>query len=575
MDECVHGKGISRFAAVTASQAGSSEQILADGAALAKCNGADLSEFMQGGQGSKDLYRELRALSWDQLWLEEVARFDRAGARERFERVAVIRAVGAVFPESGPPGQREEVRSWLASLLSDPEEKVRRYAMAALPKIGAGAEEEARLLDLLRQGTGEREAKFVGRALDKIGGAATLEALESTGLTPQTEQKVRASLARGECSSSVALGREVPGWEGRRVHLRGRKGLEEFVRQEAEEQGRFRVIEEGPGWVALEASGPFTLGDVYRMRCFGTAGLVLGRVERRGDDRAFAESLASLIAAPASQRLFRTLTEGPLRYRLEFVAKGHQRGAVRAVANRAFALCPEILNDSRAAPWSIDVHPAGGGGEFVELRPRLSPDPRLAFRLGDVPAASHPPLAACMARLAGARGNEMVWDPFCGSGLELIERCLRGGVRRVYGTDRSAEAVAIARRNLGAAPLGPAEEPRFHGCDFRELPRVENLAPGSLTLVVTNPPLGRRVPIPNLRGLFDDLFALAASLLAVDGRLVLTNPFPDWKTPPSFQLDFRQVVDLGGFTCRLERYRKRGAGGGGSRRRDRPPGRRA
>src|SRR5205085_6866374 len=106
-------------------------------------------------------------------------------------------------------------------------------------------------------------------------------------------------------------------------------------------------------------------------------------------------------------------------------------------------------------------------GDSVELRPRLSPDPRHAHRLADVPAASHPPLAACMARLAGRQENESVWDPFCGSGLELIERALLGGVRRVFGSDRSAEAVAITGRNFAAAQPGTVAA-RFTCCDFRD-----------------------------------------------------------------------------------------------------------
>ena len=41
----------------------------------------------------KELYRQLRALSREELWKNEVPRFDRAPPRERMERVAVIRAV--------------------------------------------------------------------------------------------------------------------------------------------------------------------------------------------------------------------------------------------------------------------------------------------------------------------------------------------------------------------------------------------------------------------------------------------------------------------------------------------------
>jgi 23S rRNA G2445 N2-methylase RlmL len=190
----------------------------------------------------------------------------------------------------------------------------------------------------------------------------------------------------------------------------------------------------------------------------------------------------------------------------------------------------------------------------VELRPNLTPDPRFYYRREDVPAASHPPLAACMARLAGRAPHEIIWDPFCGSGLELIERALLGGVERIYGTDRSTAAIAIALRNFAAAKVGPAR-PELTCCDFRDFAASAGLGPGSVSLVITNPPMGKRVPIADLRGLMGDLFRVAATVLRPGGRLVLANPLNMETRQPSLQLEFRQAVDFGGFDCRLERYR--------------------
>jgi tRNA G10 N-methylase Trm11 len=161
-----------------------------------------------------------------------------------------------------------------------------------------------------------------------------------------------------------------------------------------------------------------------------------------------------------------------------------------------------------------------------------------------------------MARLAGKMEHEIVWDPFCGSGLELIERALLGGVERIFGTDRAAAAIAVARRNFAAAKLGalPAD---CLCCDFRDFSARSGLGPGSVSLVITNPPLGMRVPVPDLRGLIEDLFQAAATVLRPGGRLVLANPLSSESTHPSFQLRFRQAVDFGGFDCRLEMYQKR------------------
>jgi tRNA G10 N-methylase Trm11 len=158
-----------------------------------------------------------------------------------------------------------------------------------------------------------------------------------------------------------------------------------------------------------------------------------------------------------------------------------------------------------------------------------------------------------MARLAGRAPHEIIWDPFCGSGLELIESALLGGVERIHGTDRSAAAIAIARRNFAAAKAGPAP-PELTCCDFRDFAASAGLGPGSVSLVITNPPMGKRVPIADLRGLMGDLFSVAATVLRPGGRLVLANPL-NMETPnSSLQLEFRQAVDLGGFDCRLEKY---------------------
>jgi len=509
---------------------------------------------MASANPGRAIYQRLRVLPWARLWAEEVPRFNQASSRERFEGVPVIRAVGVVFAESGPAMQKEEVKAWLISLLQDPEEKIRRYAMAALPKIGVGPEAEAELLTLLQTTPSLREQKFLGQTLDKIGGAATLEALGAMeGILPHTAQRVNASIARGRGRGEIRMDVPISGLGRTRIHLRGRRGLEGILRQEVEGQGQFRVVDVKPGLVAVTSPAPFTLGDLYAMRCFGSVGFVLGLVKPSSPDDAL-DAVATTLASPMAVRLFESLTLGPPRYRLGFIGKGHQRGAVRRVADRAYSLCPGILNDAREAPWSIDVHPTRWG-DSVELRPRLSPDPRHAYRLDDVPAASHPPLAACLARLAGPMDDECVWDPFCGSGLELVERALLGCVRTVHGCDVSAEAVAIAERNFSNAPVGSVEA-RFTCCDFREYPDIAELRPGSLTLLISNPPLGRRVRIPNLRGLFDDLFAVAAEYLAPGGRLVFTNPFRMESPQPTLQLTSRQVVDLGGYNCRVESYAK-------------------
>jgi 23S rRNA G2445 N2-methylase RlmL len=516
------------------------------------------SYFHSHMKTDKELYRQLRVLSCEKLWNDEVALFDRSTPKERIERVAVIRAVGTVFSESGTAKQKAEVRSWLVGLLQDPSEKVRRYAMTALPKIGAGTVEEEVLLSLLRTTTVEREKKFLGQALDKIGGTATLSIVGGVrGFLPQTEQKVKASVARRERPSVIRMDSTLSDFTRLRIHLHCRKGLEEIVRDEVKEyiakHGKFRIVEVRSRLVAITPVAPFSLAHIYTLRCFATVGFFLGAV-RSSNPAESADALASMITSSLSRSVLATFTEGSIRYRLEFVSKGHQRGAVRLLANRAYAMCPDVLNDARSAPWSVDLHPTGHGIS-VELRPKLTPDPRFTYREDDIPGASHPPLAACMARLGGKVNNEIVWDPFCGSGLELIERALLGGVRSIYGTDLSPDAIAISRANFAAAKV-KAVQSKFICCDFRDYARVEGLGPKSVTLIITNPPMGRRIRVPNMRGLFGDLFAVAAEVLKPGGRLVFANPLRIEPLDPSLKLQYRQVIDLGGFDCRLEMYLK-------------------
>ncbi len=505
----------------------------------------------------KDLYRQLRALGCEKLWRDEVPRFDQLSPKDRMANVALIRAVGVVFSESGTPAQKAEVRAWLVRLLKDPAEKIRRYAMAALPKLGSGTAEEKELLSVLQSSQGDRETKSVGKALDKIGGAATLDVVsESPGLL-QTEQKVRAAVARQSSPTIVRMDSVLSDFKRLRIHLRCRRGLEDIVNDELEDaiaKGlRVRVLEVGRRFVAVSPLAPFTLADLYKLRCFAHVGLVLGTVPGK-DPAKCVDAMASVIASPLSRRLFETFTEGPMRYRLDFVTEGHQRGTIHQIANRVYALCPEILNDARSAPWSIDIHPAPQGLS-LELRPRLSPDPRLYYRTDDVPAASHPPLAACMARLAGRVKDEIIWDPFCGSGLELIESGLLGDVKKVIGTDLSPEAIAIAKANFAAAKLEGVQG-EFLAADFRDFEKIKALGPNSVTLVITNPPMGRRIRIKDMQGLFREFFDAATKALKPGGRLILANPLKQEPRSPSMKNEYREIIDLSGFNCRLEVYVK-------------------
>ncbi len=507
-------------------------------------------------------YQRLRVLSCEQLWKTEVPRFEAASPEERRALVSIIRAVGVVFSEAGSDSQKAEAREWMLRLLRDPEEKVRRYAILALPKLASSEVEERALLECLGGSNSAREREALKTALERVGGKATLRTQSEEALAPATLQRLKANIARRESPTSIRFEDPVslPMEMGIRLHCR--RGIQEILREEVQSstilRGRVRVSAVLPEEVCLKARRAFSLAELYSLRTFSAVGMVLGRVAGAGAEVPV-EALAELISAPGCERILRSFTRGPLRYRLELGFKTPRGSVVKALAEGIFERNPRLFNDPRQAPWEIRIQRAGG--EYtVELTPKFRPDPRFAYRQGDVPAASHPPIAASLARVAGVREGETVWDPFCGSGLELVERCRLGGVSRVFGTDLSSDAIETARANLNAALAEPPEI-LLRGMDFRKYAQVPQLR--ELSLILTNPPLGRRVPIPNLDQLIEDLFEAASAVLKPGGFLVFVNPGSVRPKGNRLKLVFRQKVDLGCFFCFLEKY-ERGVGSGRS-----------
>src|SRR5688500_10971287 len=90
----------------------------------------------------KALYRQLRELPWAQLWREHVPQFNTASKEERRRQVSLIRAAAVVLAEGANASDLKPFRAWLHSLLKDEEEKIRRYAIAALPKIPRSPSDE-------------------------------------------------------------------------------------------------------------------------------------------------------------------------------------------------------------------------------------------------------------------------------------------------------------------------------------------------------------------------------------------------------------------------------------------------
>jgi tRNA G10 N-methylase Trm11 len=145
----------------------------------------------------------------------------------------------------------------------------------------------------------------------------------------------------------------------------------------------------------------------------------------------------------------------------------------------------------------------------------------------------------------------VVWDPFVGAGAELVERALLGPYRSLEGTDLESRALASARSNLDAAHISA------------RLDRADALAhrPAGVTLVITNPPMGRRASrVPGLMADLDRFVEHVAGLLAPGGRLVWVAPWPERSRrvgeAAGLRLEWDQVVDMGGFDAEMQRWMK-------------------
>ena len=75
--------------------------------------------------------------------------------------------------------------------------------------------------------------------------------------------------------------------------------------------------------------------------------------------------------------------------------------------------------------------------------------------------------------------------------------------------------------------------------------------------MICNPPLGKRVPVDDLRSMVRSLFVLAARLVRPGGRLVFVNPVELEPDGTAFKLGFRQKVDVGFAHLNLEKWIKR------------------
>jgi len=452
---------------------------------------------------------------------------------------ATARLVGAL----GLGARRGDAiaRSAVLARSRDPEVRVRRAAILALGKLGGDDARDALLARWDAHDVTPDERRALAEALGKVGGDAALTRLRALDPGDDAELARRRDRAllmadrtakRGD-ESSIAT--DVPPPSALAVRLRCKSGLAPLLREELGTLGIAAVANRDDS-VDLTLDRPWS--TLYRSRLWMSGAI---RMPLASDEP---PAIVDAITAPRVRELLRAWTRGPIRWRLSFI-KGHKRAVVWNVAKDVTARAPELVNDPTQTTW--DIHVDEGA---LELSPRRADDPRFAWRVTEVAAASHPTVAAALAFVAGARDTDRVWDPFVGSGSELVERAQRGRFGSLLGTDLDDAALIAAHENLESAKVTAV----LTNADAR------SFAPGPVDLIITNPPLGSRVKVDAAKLLVDALPNFARQL-APDGRLVWITPATKRTTPVAEKLGLHlaqtYAVDLGGVRGQLERWDRR------------------
>lgn len=450
---------------------------------------------------------------------------------------AMVRLIGRAAREHDLPPLLEA----LSRALHSPHAETRRQAAIALGKTGRRAAEPLLLACLPTPDP--KLLRSVVEALGKVGGEqalARLSELEVPANLRQVADRARLMLERSlgrtqGVSDPIVLDQALPA--PLEVTLSCRAGLESYL---AEEAKSLDAQVRGPGEVALAYSG--FLRPLLELRLASSVAIAWPLVQGTSPG-----GVLNALLNPQLVRALEAWSSGPLRFRLEWQGAGHRRADTWRIAQGLRDAGSPLLNDPAQAPWSIEVQ---HDPERLLLRPAAAPELRFGYRVRDVPAASHPTIAAALARIAGVREADVVWDPFVGSGVELVERARLGPYRALHGTDLDARALGAAKENLESAGVPSAV---LQQADAR------NHRVAGLSLVLTNPPMGRRVlRARGLSGVLCQVVRNVAAQLVPGGRMLWLSPFPDATARAAadagLSVERLGPVDLGGFAAELQRY---------------------
>lgn len=177
----------------------------------------------------------------------------------------------------------------------------------------------------------------------------------------------------------------------------------------------------------------------------------------------------------------------------------------------------------------------------AQLSVRLAEFPlhRRAYKVGSQRGTLHPPLAYCMAMIAGVSDDTRLLDPFCGVGTILIESSRVAPYASLLGTDIDAKAIRMARLNAASAKC----KAEFIRMDAGELALPSN----SMERIISNMPWGRTVAASGtLRSTFSPFWSELDRVLTADGRAVvlMEHDIKDNKTDVCQPDNFRRVLQI-------------------------------
>lgn len=499
-------------------------------------------------------------------------------------KILLLRLLGTL---AGKDPSKERYQ-WFLPYLRDSSTRVARAALFAIEHAQEFPERvEEELLPLFERTNmvGTLEVAFQKKlieALGKLGGTKSLHALLAAQDRPKDptlisfiekaclvlkRRLLRAEQGLGRIRSEASLENSFFGDQDLTIILRCRTGLERLLMKELAwkiPESKTRIF--APGQVEMKNIP--SLQRLFQSRLFIDVLLVKKfshqLIEAYGRKKAALDTLVEHISAHSVSRLLSHLTEGKIRYRIHpdgfhltqlHAHQTHHEGThsqasfVQTLAQEIDRRCPNFVNDPRKSLWQIEIDPSPSP-TWVGFVPKGIIDPRFLYRKHQVPASSHKTLAAALALIAELKENDTVWDPFVGAGSELAEAFLRQPSCRLIGTDVSAKALDLTRENL-----------QFLGVNAQLIEADATVyVPSKTSVILTNPPMGRRVQRGTMKSVLSQFLRHAVTILPKYGRLVWISPAPQTHRNQLVdlrcRLTFSQTVDMGGFEGEIQVWEK-------------------